>query len=43
MKGFGCNILAYDVYRNSELEALGGKYVDLPELFANADIISSFN
>jgi D-lactate dehydrogenase len=40
MKGFGCNILAYDVYRNPELEALGGKYVELPELFANSDIIS---
>ncbi|MFN6518214.1 MAG: 2-hydroxyacid dehydrogenase [Nostoc sp. CreGUA01] len=40
MKGFGCQLLAYDVYRNSELEALGGKYVELPELFANSDIIS---
>ncbi|MTJ07905.1 2-hydroxyacid dehydrogenase [Anabaena sp. UHCC 0204] len=40
MKGFGCNLLAYDVYHNPELEALGGKYVELPELLANADIIS---
>ncbi|MFN6499497.1 MAG: 2-hydroxyacid dehydrogenase [Nostoc sp. DedQUE01] len=40
MKGFGCQLLAYDVYRNSELEALGGKYVELPELFANSDVIS---
>ncbi|MCC5602861.1 2-hydroxyacid dehydrogenase [Nostoc favosum] len=40
MKGFGCHIVAYDVYRNPELEALGGKYVELPELFANSDIIS---
>ena len=40
MKGFGCHILAYDVYHNHELEALGGKYVELPELFANSDIIS---
>ncbi len=40
MKGFGCNLLAYDVYRNPELETLGGKYVELPELFANSDIIS---
>ncbi|MEH2457121.1 2-hydroxyacid dehydrogenase [Nostoc sp.] len=40
MKGFGCELLAYDVYRNPELEALGGKYVELPELFANSDIIS---
>ncbi|WP_392534060.1 2-hydroxyacid dehydrogenase [Nostoc sp. C117] len=40
MKGFGCHLLAYDVYHNAELEALGGKYVELPELFANSDIIS---
>ncbi len=40
MKGFGCHLLAYDVYQNPELEAIGGKYVDLPELFANSDIIS---
>jgi D-lactate dehydrogenase len=40
MKGFGCKILAYDVYRNPECEALGMKYVELPELFANSDIIS---
>lgn len=40
MKGFGCHLLAYDVYQNPELEALGGKYVELPELFANSDIIS---
>ncbi|BAY65184.1 D-lactate dehydrogenase [Calothrix brevissima NIES-22] len=40
MKGFGCHLLAYDVFRNPELEAIGGKYVELPELFANSDIIS---
>ncbi|UKO99194.1 2-hydroxyacid dehydrogenase [Nostoc sp. UHCC 0870] len=40
MKGFGCHLLAYDVYQNPELAALGGKYVELPELFAKADIIS---
>jgi D-lactate dehydrogenase len=40
MKGFGCNLLAYDVYRNPELEALGAKYVELSELFGNSDIIS---
>ena len=40
MKGFGCHLLAYDVYRNPELETIGGKYVELPELFANSDIIS---
>lgn len=40
LQGFGCHILAYDVYQNPELAAMGGKYVELPELFANSDIIS---
>ncbi|MBW4644913.1 MAG: 2-hydroxyacid dehydrogenase [Goleter apudmare HA4340-LM2] len=40
MRGFGCHLLAYDVYQNPELETLGGKYVELPELFAKSDIIS---
>ncbi|MBD2358639.1 2-hydroxyacid dehydrogenase [Tolypothrix sp. FACHB-123] len=40
MKGFGCHLLAYDVFHNPELAAIGGKYVELPELFANSDIIS---
>ncbi len=39
-QGFGCNILAYDLYPNPELEALGGRYVDLLSLAAQADIIS---
>lgn len=39
MKGFGCQILAYDVHKNAQFEAVG-RYVDLPELFANSDIIS---
>jgi D-lactate dehydrogenase len=40
MKGFGCNILAYDLFPNPECKALGVKYVGLPELLANSDIIS---
>ncbi|WP_414527200.1 2-hydroxyacid dehydrogenase [Nodularia chucula] len=40
MKGFGCHILAYDVFVNAELEKIGGKYVELSELFAQSDIIS---
>lgn len=40
IKGFGCELLAYDVYRNPDFEALGAKYVELSELFADADIIS---
>ncbi|HJG85320.1 MAG TPA: D-2-hydroxyacid dehydrogenase [Weissella thailandensis] len=40
LKGFGAKIVAYDVYRNPELEA-EGIYVDtLDELYAQADVIS---
>lgn len=40
MRGFGCEILAFDPYPSSEMTALGGRYTDLPELFAASDIIS---
>lgn len=40
LKGFGCQLLGYDVYPNPDAEALGMKYVELPELFATSDIIS---
>jgi D-lactate dehydrogenase len=40
LQAFGCHLLAYDVYRNPEVEALGAKYVELPELFKSCDIIS---
>jgi len=40
MKGFGCNILAYDMYKNQSLIDNGIEYSDLPTLFRNSDIIS---
>jgi D-lactate dehydrogenase len=40
MKGFGCHLLAYDVYQNPACLELGAKYVDLPELLAASDVIS---
>ncbi len=40
MKGFGCRLLAFDPYPNEEMVALGARYVDLPELFAESDIIA---
>ena len=41
MKGFGANVIAYDVYQNSQAaEEIGFKYVSLDELYANSDIIS---
>jgi D-lactate dehydrogenase len=38
--GFGCRILAHDPFPNARMEALGTEYVALPDLFAQADIIS---
>ncbi len=40
MSGFGCRLLGYDKVSNPECVALGMKYVDLPELFSESDIIS---
>ncbi|MDS3860490.1 2-hydroxyacid dehydrogenase [Thermosynechococcaceae cyanobacterium BACA0444] len=39
-QGFGCHILAYDLYPNPELETIGGRYVDILSLAAQADIIA---
>jgi D-lactate dehydrogenase len=40
MNGFGCRLLAYDVYPNQTCLDLGVSYVDLPDLFAQSDVIS---
>jgi D-lactate dehydrogenase len=41
MHGFGCSLLGYDPYPNSQFKAIGtARYVELPELLANADVIS---
>lgn len=40
MKGFGCRLLAYDVYPNQTCLDLGVSYVDLPDLFSQSDVIS---
>lgn len=40
MKGFGANLLAYDVQENSEVLALGAQYLDLPDLMSQSDIVS---
>lgn len=41
MHGFGCHLLGYDLYPNAKFEAIGdARYVELPELLANSDIIS---
>ena len=40
MRGFGCKILAYDLYPNENCINKGVNYVELPELLRTSDIIS---
>ena len=40
MAGFGCELLCFDPYPNAQLQALGARYVSLPELLAGSHIIS---
>lgn len=40
MRGFGCHLLAFDLYQNPECEEMGVEYVSLSELYAYSDIIS---
>jgi D-lactate dehydrogenase len=40
MSGFGCRMLAHDLYPNDEIPALGATYVPLKTLFAQSDIIA---
>jgi len=40
LKGFGCNVLAYDPYKNPACIALGAEYVLLDDLLERSDIVS---
>lgn len=40
MSGFGCTVIAEDLYPNDECKALGVRYVDRDTLLAQSDIIS---
>lgn len=40
MKGFGCEILAYDTVRNPELEAMGVCYSSVDDVFRYSNIIT---
>ncbi|MEM8805896.1 MAG: 2-hydroxyacid dehydrogenase [Cyanobacteria bacterium P01_G01_bin.38] len=40
MHGFGCQLVAYDVRENPVCLDLGVKYVELPDLLAQSDIVS---
>merc|ERR1711988_884487 len=38
--GIGMKLLAFDVYKNDRIAELGGRYVEMDELYAEADVIS---
>ena len=40
LRGMGCEVLAHDLAPNQECVSLGARYADLPELYAQADIIT---
>ncbi|MBI4781572.1 MAG: 2-hydroxyacid dehydrogenase [Oscillatoriophycideae cyanobacterium NC_groundwater_1537_Pr4_S-0.65um_50_18] len=40
MKGFGCEILGYDLHPNPKFAEAVGRYVELSELLSSADVIS---
>jgi D-lactate dehydrogenase len=40
MKGFGCDLLGYDVAKNPKCEEMGLRYVSLEELAGASDVIS---
>jgi D-lactate dehydrogenase len=40
LTGFGCPTLAFDPFPNAACQALGVRYIELNELFAQADIIT---
>ncbi len=40
MAGFGCRLMAYDPFPNDTVCDLGARYVELPELFAESEIIA---
>ncbi|OOG76400.1 2-hydroxyacid dehydrogenase [Algoriphagus sp. A40] len=39
-KGFGCSIIAYDVFENEEMKQMGVKYLPLNEVLSGSHIIS---
>ncbi len=40
LAGFGCELICYDVHASDEAVALGGRYVDLPTLYRQSDIVT---
>lgn len=40
VKGFGCNVIAYDKFPNEKLQKDGLKYVELQDIYKQSDVIS---
>lgn len=40
LSGFGCRLIAYDLYENAEVKASGVPYVTLEDMWRQADVIS---
>lgn len=40
LRGFGCDVLAFDVVRNEAAEKSGATYTELKDLFAKSDIVT---
>ena len=40
LRGFGCEVLAYDLSPNPQCEANGARYVALDELFRSSDVVT---
>ncbi|WP_033402752.1 2-hydroxyacid dehydrogenase [Dyadobacter beijingensis] len=40
MKGFGCRVLAYDLFPNTDLQAAGIEYQSLEAVLSTADVVS---
>lgn len=40
LSGFGCKLIAYDIYQSSEVKESGIPYVSLEEMWQQADVIS---
>ena len=39
IKGFGANLICFDVFEADAIKAMGGKYVTKDEIFSQSDII----
>jgi D-lactate dehydrogenase len=40
MAGFGCKLIGFDLHHSPEFERIGGRYAEIEELHADADVIS---